>query len=535
MDAEMEQTALKIQSAFRGKMNLRKKSPKDNTEGSNESYESQDEFLEEDELFETSKIFESHCEDFEEISHPNAQRSPYDGNIQDEFNAFDGNKVPHMTIEVDMMESCQGGGVFPESSGESDLTIVCSSGDDPSRYPGKQNLNTKSSKSFQEDVQDQKRSFEEEKTSIKCFELQKFDKDFESAESLYYQLKQNEPETQRNIAEEEISKKEVKIPSETTSDENDDDVIILKCIETAQKKLKYGMSMDDRLLGSILSNTHSRKNNCIEDVSDPFDSSMNHTIFLKNHHPHHQTPNNFEEIKSSYDSCDPGDDEDKFDDFCNSNIRKKIMASSISIADDSDYFGNSKSIFNEDKIHTALETIHSTDSESTVSGATKVARITMSEGILAQPNLNFNMHQSHMNFSSSIGNNAIDKSLDDFIQSQELQKVCSESSKTKNIRLEDSTDDIISAEWDENTNGGIINIKVEQKNFLTIDEKRRTLHREDAIQRNSTREDDEYSKSSNASSEASDAKVSSKLDTCNKKISVTIPSSTSKFAKIIKR
>jgi hypothetical protein len=49
---------------------------------------------------------------------------------------------------------------------------------------------------------------------------------------------------------------------------------------------------------------------------------------------------------------------------------------------------------------------------------------------------------------------------------------------------------------------GIIEIKLEQKNFLTIDERRRTLHREDAIQRNSTRSvDEDPSKSINASNE----------------------------------
>lgn len=112
---------------------------------------------------------------------------------------------------------------------------------------------------------------------------------------------------------------------------------------------------------------------------------------------------------------------------------------------------------------------------------------------------------------SSIGNAAIDRSLDEFIQSQELridrvdedfEDYSSPPPRTQES-VDEWTDDTTNTDSDKKIgrSGGVVEIKLEQKSFLTIDERRRTLHREDAIQRNSTREDEDSSKSSNFSGE----------------------------------
>lgn len=60
-----------------------------------------------------------------------------------------------------------------------------------------------------------------------------------------------------------------------------------------------------------------------------------------------------------------------------------------------------------------------------------------------------------------------------------------------------------------NFHEGVIGIKLEQKSshFLTVDERRRTLHREDAIQRNSTRSQEEDSSKSSSSEKIIDKTI----------------------------
>lgn len=122
---------------------------------------------------------------------------------------------------------------------------------------------------------------------------------------------------------------------------------------------------------------------------------------------------------------------------------------------------------------------------------------------------------------SSIGNAAIDRSLDEFIQSQELridrfdeETEGYNSPPPRKQESDDMTDDTTTYTDSDKKgiSGGVVEIKLEQKSFLTVDERRRTLHREDAIQRNSTREDEESSKSSNASGEKLLDKNSSTLE-----------------------
>ncbi|XP_063697992.1 titin-like [Culicoides brevitarsis] len=104
---------------------------------------------------------------------------------------------------------------------------------------------------------------------------------------------------------------------------------------------------------------------------------------------------------TAYGSDRDVEDEDQFDDFYPGNIRQKMMASSFSIAD-SDYFDPNKAVESiEDRIITALETITSTDSESTTASAsTKVA----------------NNNARRILNEYSIGNAAITESLDEFVE-----------------------------------------------------------------------------------------------------------------------
>jgi hypothetical protein len=359
----------------------------------------------------------------------------------------------------------------------------------------------------------------------KVIESYDFNKNKDSAEALYYALKKNEIEAQKQFESNSAENEMKQSLDECESD--DDDVVMVNSPskKSSAKMLKYGMSMDDRLLGSILSQDYAQRSKKVY-CDDGFDPLLEETLtshhFLENIS---ETHSQLSEDKMHMDM----EDEDQFDDFYPGNIRSKIMASSISIAD-SDYFDptNNKSLIDDDKIRTALETIHSTDSESTIASTISAAtKIQASDR-------NLNAHRNNSKFQySSIGNAAIDKSLDDFIQSQELRidrfeeeeadsyynnnnsfnsnKNNINSPSKKQESIEDYTDDTCTESDKKPT--GIIEIKLEQKHFLTVDERRRTLHREDAIQRNSTRSnDDESSKSSDTSHEKILDKLNSQSD-----------------------
>lgn len=538
MDAEMEQTALKIQSAFRGKMNLRRKAPKDGEDVSASSAgdQTEEESATEDPFKENeiNQENESNSYENEKVSETNANYSSYDKAGYDRHDTTDYESEPlaPFSSTIEDINLMQGGGIFPEPSGESSdmlTTTTCSSGEDgdePDRNLANR-LPSQHCESGANSKEEQKSSVESEKIvqSIDSDKASKLSAEASksSAEAMYYSLKKNESETSNASKEKKLSVAVASIDEEKEAspvqeqsienaddekDEDDDDVVIGVRSEPP-KRFKYGMSMDDRLLGSILSKEYSAKSHRDGYPDDGFDPLLEATM---NHHflELHEMSNS-DEDKIMYDDY-PGDDEDKFDDFYNSNnVRQKMMASSISIAD-SDYFDhtNGKSIIDDDKIRTALETIHSTSSESTIaSGATKVTKIPVSERMMGKRNAN-NITSQSMQY-SSIGNCAIDKSLDEFIQSQELRidrfeeegefRAGSMQSKQESGDWTDDTTTYTDSGLDKKVIGGIIDIKMEQKSFLTVDERRRTLHREDAIQRNSTREDEDSSKSSNASAD----------------------------------
>lgn len=345
-----------------------------------------------------------------------------------------------------------------------------------------------------------------------------------SAEAMFYSLKKDELESQRLLSE--------------NIDEDEDSMLseLVKVDKVSAGKLpRGGMSLDerklykDKLLGlsdSILSQEYPIKPEDSSEEFDPFSqASKKKDEFLSQMHGR-SSDKNFNEMEVG--------EEDQFDDFYPGNIRQKMLASSISIAD-SDYYDPNKIPAIDDDIKTALETINSSDSESTInSAATKIQA--GARGFITRRRL----HSTNASTSqyASFGNAAIDKSLDDFIERQEQLKEEDEEDETeissKSSKKLDSVEDSIDESDDKNFGKGVIEIKLEQKkpeeirkiseeispsrrasNLLYADTaiRRMMLHREDAIQRNSTPSSDESVKSPQASTEKFTEKSSSTQET----------------------
>ncbi|XP_058061427.1 uncharacterized protein LOC131211814 [Anopheles bellator] len=125
---------------------------------------------------------------------------------------------------------------------------------------------------------------------------------------------------------------------------------------------------------------------------------------------------------SADESADPSyvEEEDQFDGYYIGHIKNKILASSVSVAD-SDCCdparGSSGDSGDENNVRTALETIASTDTESTIA----------SQATIQQAGKRSYLQKHPQNTSSNIpyasfGNAAIDKSLDEFIEREERNK-----------------------------------------------------------------------------------------------------------------
>lgn len=553
MDEEMEQTALKIQSVFRRK--AKKPAPKDNGDEDESSSQTNDDD-ESDEKFKESEekldIGGESVED-ERNSDYTAERERSVEENRYSIDQFDsGSEIGFYERNLDFFgrrtiedpSLMQGGGVFVEPSYESHSTdlLVSSSGEDRDPDPSRSFSSydkVPSDKSFEIPRRDSLSSEKSKQSSFsgeeKVIENFDFEAKKDTAEAMYYSLKKTEIETKRleksmsvrenlcDLAEETKDAENdmnaindanlQRQDGEDEEEEDDDDVVIgIRPPPTSannRRIMPYGMSMDERLLGSILSADYARKHNVVaadhypDESFDPLlEATLREHKFLINRE------------SSVRDFPDGVGDEDTFDDFDTStNIRRRIMASSVSIADSFDFDpSNNKSIIDNDKIRTALETIQSTDSESTIgSAATKIQNVQQRRTSTTTAQY------------SSIGNSAIDRSLDEFIHSQELkidrfeeevEGINSPPPRKQQESAEEWTDDTTTytdSEQRRIVGGGVIGIKVEQKSFLTVDERRRTLHREDAIQRNSTREDEDSSKSSNSSDK--NEKKSSTIET----------------------
>ncbi|XP_038104970.1 auxilin-like protein 1 isoform X1 [Culex quinquefasciatus] len=117
-------------------------------------------------------------------------------------------------------------------------------------------------------------------------------------------------------------------------------------------------------------------------------------------------------------------EEDDFDGYYIGNIRNKILASSVSVADSDDFDPRqSQEMIDDNNVRTALETIASTDTESTLPSQ-----------ITVQANRGFLKNTSSNIPYASFGNNAIDQSLDDFIEREEQNKEAEEQAAASKIQ-----------------------------------------------------------------------------------------------------
>lgn len=583
MDEEMEQTALKIQSVFRRKGKFGSKKASDNDIESSSTCDEKDEKKStiEDELAQSgdaermdntgeSAEDEKSCEENFAGQYRSCDDSRYSVDqfeSSSEIGFYERNVDFFGRRTIEDPSLMQGGGVFVEKSYESTDLIASSSGEDrdPDHNQSSSYEKVPSDKSFEilprRDSLSSEKSKQSSLNDEKVIESFDFEAKKDTAEAMYYKLKKNEIESKKltrstsvreNLSgEAQDSQLMFDDDSNNKNDEElkcepdeDDDVIMMRpappSSASSNRQLLQGMSMDERLLGSILSSEdYLRKRNVVE--ADVHDSSTKSTTSTEHYPDAHFDPlleatlkehkflmsreSDGTRLIKTQEFPDGVGEEDTFDDFDTSNqIRRRIMASSISVADSFDFDpSNNKSIIDDDKIRTTLETIQSTDSESTIgSVATKIQNVQRRTSTTTAQFSQF----------SSIGNAAIDKSLDDFIYSQELKidrfedeiEGYSSPPPRKQESAEEWTDDTTTytgeLTWQLNfisyfctiiflhqtdseqrriVGGGVIGIKVEQKSFLTVDERRQKLHREDAIQRNSTREDEDSSKSSNSS------------------------------------
>uniref|UniRef100_A0A182JQ74 RIIa domain-containing protein n=1 Tax=Anopheles christyi TaxID=43041 RepID=A0A182JQ74_9DIPT len=113
------------------------------------------------------------------------------------------------------------------------------------------------------------------------------------------------------------------------------------------------------------------------------------------------------------------EEEDQFDGYYIGHIKNKILASSVSVADSDCPDGTRSSVesVDENNVRTALETIASTDTESTIASQATIQQ--------AGPRSYLRKHSQNTSSNipyASFGNAAIDKSLDEFIEREEQHK-----------------------------------------------------------------------------------------------------------------
>ncbi|XP_055605989.1 clumping factor B-like isoform X1 [Uranotaenia lowii] len=418
-----------------------------------------------------------------------------------------------------------------------------------------------------------------EAEEIKKVNLASFHKD--SAEALFYSLKQSELENDEESPPGENPDKDETLAKNNTLETDDDADVVLAAEQPNQQSRDHQQTertfTDDFLEKGPI--TEEAANGLAEgdgvmdaaDVFDPMAAAANRNRQLKDRlHSRddveasetashkHAIRRSMTERKdltrqdSDYvglDKYGPNyvQEEDEFDGYYIGNIRNKILASSVSRAD-SDFYDQENLADNvdENNVRTALETIASTDTESTIASQTTI-----------HANKHF-FKRSSQNTSTNIpyasfGNNAIDQSLDEFIEREEQNKEAAEQaastiqrsyrrfrSNRKLLRdyhstmrtftedqstesLEEYPTNIIQITMDhkktEESDNSLEDARMENKRrpmySLNIDEydtaaRRMTLTRGVAVQRNSTREEDSSGKSDNASS---DAKLASDTQT----------------------
>ncbi|XP_058458367.1 uncharacterized protein LOC131434985 isoform X1 [Malaya genurostris] len=269
---------------------------------------------------------------------------------------------------------------------------------------------------------------------IKKVNLASFDAN--SAEALFYSLKKSELENEENRS---------KTPSEDKNEDDDADVVVSEETDDPsqirREQTKRSFTDDflaegpiteeateptegDGVEGSVMDEVFdpmvaatNRNQDLLDQMHFRDDSSMNEPT--KKRAPMRRSltekadlsrqDSNYVDLRK-YDP-DYVEEEDQFDGYYIGNIRNKILASSVSMADsDEGDPGRTEELIDDNNVRTALETIISTDTESTLPSQ-----------ITVQANRGFLKKTSNIPY-ASFGNNAIDQSLDEFIEREEQKK-----------------------------------------------------------------------------------------------------------------
>ncbi|XP_062703423.1 microtubule-associated protein futsch isoform X2 [Aedes albopictus] len=412
---------------------------------------------------------------------------------------------------------------------------------------------------------------------IKKVDLASFNKD--SAEALFYTLKKSELENQESQA----TKPEAKVENGVEENEDDDDdVVVTEEPPSRVSRVSPKRSFTDNFLESSpitdeVSKSAEGDGVADQDGVEEDENQQFNPMFaasVRNKQLQDQLHSRFSQDDTSkldnstrraamhrsmtermdlarqdtnyvdlrkYDP-DYVEEEDQFDGYYIGNLKHKILASSVSVAD-SDYYDQEQAegSMDDNNVQTALETIASTDTESTLPSQTTIQA---NRGFLKRGSQNTSSNIPYASF----GNNAINQSLDDFIEREEQMKEAEaqaastiqrsyrrfRTNKKKLLRdyhstMQTFTEDQ-STESLEDYPSSVIQIKLDRKQpeesdnsfedarsenrrrpmySLNIDEydtaaRRMTLTRGVAMQRNSTPEEDS-GKSDNASGEKKSA------------------------------
>lgn len=310
---------------------------------------------------------------------------------------------------------------------------------------------------------------------------------------------------------------------------NSSDEVILKKLSSDSDELQLHVIPNSEIDSSSDQKSYPLKEQCTtnESTDDEYINPILESIRKENSEPKAFSvlPNQDEWPSDDQQLETDTFDEHIVDDMIPGNIERKILASSVSEAD-SDYFecpATSKRLTKDDfNVSTAFEHMVQTDSMTESSESTFESAVTKiqagARGFLARRRIRkFSAGTSASNEKrSSIGNAAIDKSLDNLIEQQELAEETGHtdsfdySSAQKRAMMNDQTMDSI----DSDNILGITEVKVEHRlpdadSSVSVDEKlpeiniqgiseesataqrRLTLQRGDAMQSNSTPESSE--------------------------------------------
>lgn len=427
MDDDMEKAALRIQSTFRGHKKRGPKKPTDDelTGSSSAGDSSQPEedqnhersdqsFIDEDasivrsmeKSFDRPESFSQRDSDGVEYRSGSERLSGEQSELEarlDESPEMNFSREGTFEDKEMLISSSAGSGDDRFNRDSKDLP----SDYDPTRSGDGSQESDKKSRKLSRETNERMRSTDSLRKSKESNDSAGTKASINSAEAMYLSLKNEEMKSQNQLSQERCSEEEEEENSLLGELEN---------IGSAYKGRlsRSGMSLDernlykDRLLGlsdSILSQDYPNISKDGSDEFDPFSqASKRKDDFLKQIHGR-------SELQKSYDvSMDMGD-EDQFDDFYPGNIRHKIRLDSVA---DSDYYDPKQIPTTNDDIRTALETINSSDSDSTIiSAATKIQA--GARGYITRKRLQSTGAGSTSQY-ASFGNAAINQSLDDFIE-----------------------------------------------------------------------------------------------------------------------